>query len=199
MSQGLDRVRQAARQRKKEQFTALIHHLDVDLLRESFFWLQRKAAPGVDGVTWQQYREGLEERLVQLHGRIHRNAYRATPSRRRGGVGTSRSPARAVAAQGGAGLLRLPRRARQLPAHEGVPKPCHRSLAKGASAPWSADRTTWRRAFRLAAEWLPRAVSFTLGPMCASTPPTRAGARCANRARRDLCGGRPVTGGPIAI
>ena len=80
--QRLDRVRQAARQRKKEKFTALMHLVDVELLRESYFWLQRKAAAGADGVTWQQYGEGLEERLVQLHGRIHRNAYRATPSRR---------------------------------------------------------------------------------------------------------------------
>jgi hypothetical protein len=80
--QRLERVRQAARQRKKEKFTALMHLVDVELLRQSYFWLQRKAAAGVDGVTWQQYGEGLEERLVQLHGRIHRNAYRATPSRR---------------------------------------------------------------------------------------------------------------------
>lgn len=80
--QRLDRVRQAARQRKKEKFTALMHLVDVELLRQSYFWLQRKAAAGVDGMTWQQYGEGLEDRLVQLHGRIHRNAYRATPSRR---------------------------------------------------------------------------------------------------------------------
>ena len=59
-----------------------MHLVDVELLRESYFWLQRKAAAGADGVTWQQYGEGLEERLEQLHGRIHRNAYRATPSRR---------------------------------------------------------------------------------------------------------------------
>ena len=80
--QRLDRVRQVAKQRKKEKFTALMHLIDVELLRQSYFWLQRKAAAGVDGVTWQQYGEGLEERLVRLHGRIHCNAYRATPSRR---------------------------------------------------------------------------------------------------------------------
>lgn len=80
--QRLDRVRQAARQRKKERFTARMHLIDVELLRRSYFWLQRKAAAGVDGITWEQYGEALEERLVQLHGRIHRNAYRATPSRR---------------------------------------------------------------------------------------------------------------------
>lgn len=80
--QRLDRVRQAARQRKKEKFTALMHLVDVELLRQSYFWLQRKAAAGVDGVTWEQYGEGLEGKLVQLHGRIHRNVYRAVPSRR---------------------------------------------------------------------------------------------------------------------
>jgi RNA-directed DNA polymerase len=64
------------------KFTALLHHLTVDLLRESFYSLKRKAAPGVDGVTWQEYEDGLEDRLTDLHGRVHRGAYRATPSRR---------------------------------------------------------------------------------------------------------------------
>ena len=82
VSQRLDRVRQAARQRKKERFTALFHHLEVDLLRESFFWLQRKAAPGVDGVEWRDYERDLESRLIDLQDRLHRGAYRALPSRR---------------------------------------------------------------------------------------------------------------------
>ena len=64
------------------KFTALLHHLTVDLLRESFYSLKPKAAPGVDGVTWQEYETGLEDRLVDLHGRVHRGAYRALPSRR---------------------------------------------------------------------------------------------------------------------
>src|ERR1035438_1149896 len=55
MSQGLDGVRKAARERKQERFTALLHHLSVELLRDSFFALQRKASPGVDGVTWQDH------------------------------------------------------------------------------------------------------------------------------------------------
>lgn len=80
--QRLQRVHQAARQRKKERFTALMHLVDVELLRQSYFWLQKNAAAGVDGITWQQYGQGLEERLGDLHGRIQRNAYRATPSRR---------------------------------------------------------------------------------------------------------------------
>ena len=82
MSQGLDGVRQAAKERKQERFTALLHHLTVDLLRDSFFALKRKAAPGVDGVTWQEYESGLEDRLVDLHSRVHRGTYRAQPSRR---------------------------------------------------------------------------------------------------------------------
>src|SRR5215467_13014802 len=82
MSQGLPGVRKAAREHKKMKFTALLHHLTVDLLRESFYSLKRKAAPGVDGVTWQEYESDLENRLVDLHGRVHRGAYRALPSRR---------------------------------------------------------------------------------------------------------------------
>src|SRR6202049_3103659 len=66
VSRGLSGVRQRARERKQEKFTALLHHLTVDLLRESYFALQRKAAPGVDGETWQQYGTGLEDRLAQL-------------------------------------------------------------------------------------------------------------------------------------
>src|SRR6202795_2227587 len=82
MSQGLDGVRKAAKERKQERFTALLHHLNVDLLRDSFYALQRKASPGVDGVTWQEYETGLEDRLIDLHSRVHHGAYRAQPSRR---------------------------------------------------------------------------------------------------------------------
>ena len=82
MTQALDRVRHAARQRKKERFTALLHHVNVDTLRVAFYALKRKAAPGVDGVAWDDYAAGLEPRLGDLHGRIHRGAYRPQPSRR---------------------------------------------------------------------------------------------------------------------
>jgi RNA-directed DNA polymerase len=82
VSQGLDGVRQKARDNKQERFTALLHHLTVDLLRESFYALKRHAAAGVDGISWQQYEQGLEARLVELHGRVHRGAYRAQASRR---------------------------------------------------------------------------------------------------------------------
>jgi RNA-directed DNA polymerase len=79
---GLDRVRQAAKGDPKMRFTALLHHVNVDLLRSSYYNLKRGAAAGVDEVTWQEYGDGLEERLTDLHGRIHRGAYHAKPSRR---------------------------------------------------------------------------------------------------------------------
>src|SRR5712692_5999642 len=82
MSQGLAGVRQAARERKQERFTALLHHLSVGLLRDSFYALKRQASPGVDGVKWQEYETGLGDRLVDLHNRVHRGAYQARPSRR---------------------------------------------------------------------------------------------------------------------
>ena len=79
---GLARVREAARQDKKLRFTALLHHVSIDLLRESYYSLKKEAAPGVDGMTWEEYGGDLEARLSDLHGRIHRGAYRAQPSRR---------------------------------------------------------------------------------------------------------------------
>jgi len=79
---GLDRVGQTARLRKKERFTALLHHIDVESLREAFRALRRNAAAGVDGMVWEDYEAGLEARLTDLHGRVHRGAYRALPSRR---------------------------------------------------------------------------------------------------------------------
>jgi len=79
---GLERVREAAKRDGKLQFTALLHHVNIDLLRDSYHSLEKTAAPGVDGVTWQEYGDGLEERLTDLHGRIHRGAYQAQPSRR---------------------------------------------------------------------------------------------------------------------
>jgi RNA-directed DNA polymerase len=78
----LDRVRQAARKDRKTKFTALLHHITIDRLRAAYMALARRAAPGVDGVTWIAYGEGLEDRLVDLHARLHRGAYRAKPSRR---------------------------------------------------------------------------------------------------------------------
>ena len=82
VSQAFDRVRQAARLRKKEKFTALLQHINIDLLREAFFALRRDAAPGIDGLTWQAYEADLEQKLTDLHSRVHRGAYRALPSRR---------------------------------------------------------------------------------------------------------------------
>ena len=79
---GLDRVREAAKRDKGLKFTALLHHVSIDLLRSSYQSLKKRAAAGVDGMTWEEYGEGLEERLADLHGQIHRGAYQAKPSRR---------------------------------------------------------------------------------------------------------------------
>ena len=82
VSQGLQAVRQRAREHKQEQFTNLLHQVTPALLKDSYYALKRKAAPGVDGVTWKEYETGLEERLVDLHSRVHRGAYRARPVKR---------------------------------------------------------------------------------------------------------------------
>jgi RNA-directed DNA polymerase len=82
VTQALNRVRQVARQRKKERFTALLHHVNVDTLLAAFYALKRQAAAGVDGVTWLDYEMNLERNLEDLHGRVHRGAYRPRPSRR---------------------------------------------------------------------------------------------------------------------
>ncbi len=82
VSQALERVRQAARQRKKERFTALLHHISVASLQLAFFALKRDAAPGVDGLTWRAYEADLDRHLTDLHARVQRGAYRAQPTRR---------------------------------------------------------------------------------------------------------------------
>ena len=82
MSHALERIRQVAKTRKKERFTALFHHISVDLLREAFHELKADAAPGVDRLTWTDYEADLGRRLEDLHDRVHRGAYRALPSRR---------------------------------------------------------------------------------------------------------------------
>jgi group II intron reverse transcriptase/maturase len=83
MSQGLERVRKAAQQKKKERFTALLHYVTVDRLMDAFSSLKREAAPGVDGTTWLSYKQDLEVNLTRLHEQVHRGTYRALPSRRR--------------------------------------------------------------------------------------------------------------------
>ena len=82
VSQGLHGVREAARRDKGVRFTALLHHVNEGLLRDSFYLLKKQAAPGVDHVTWREYEQGVEGRIADLHGRVHRGAYRAQPSRR---------------------------------------------------------------------------------------------------------------------
>jgi RNA-directed DNA polymerase len=83
VSQAQGRIREAVNRNKKERLTALLHHADIDCLRQAFFSLKKRAAPGVDGVTWDQYAERLEGYLEDLHARVHAGTYRALPSRRR--------------------------------------------------------------------------------------------------------------------
>ena len=81
-SRGLLGVREAARKDSTLKFTALLHHVNEDCLTEAFFNLKKTAAVGVDGVTWHEYEQNMEANIADLHGRIHRGAYRASPSRR---------------------------------------------------------------------------------------------------------------------
>ena len=82
VSQALERVRLAARRGEKEKFTSLLHHVDPEMLRTSFYALKRNAAPGVDGMTWDTYEQGLDRRIEDLHARVQSGAYGALPSRR---------------------------------------------------------------------------------------------------------------------
>jgi RNA-directed DNA polymerase len=75
-------VREVARREKRTRFTALLHHVTTELLRNSFYALKREAAPGVDGLTWREYETGLNEKLADLHRRVHCGTYRAQPSKR---------------------------------------------------------------------------------------------------------------------
>ena len=82
VSQALERIRKAARERRTEKFTALFHHLSIDLLDEAFYELKENAAAGVDGLTWEEYEANIDRNIVDLHDRLQRGAYRALPSRR---------------------------------------------------------------------------------------------------------------------
>jgi group II intron reverse transcriptase/maturase len=82
VSQALERIRKVAREGKQERFTALFHHISIDLLEEVFFELEEGAAPGVDRLTWTDYEADFERNLEDLHDRVQRGAYRALPSRR---------------------------------------------------------------------------------------------------------------------
>ena len=82
VSQGLERVRKAARQRKKERFTALLHHVDEALLEWAYLELNSKAAAGVDGVTWREWGQELHSNVRRLRQRVSQGSYRALPVRR---------------------------------------------------------------------------------------------------------------------
>ena len=78
----LARVNDAAKRSRQTRFTALFHHLDVAALERAFRRLRRRAAPGVDGMTIAAYEQGLEEKLRDLHTRLHRGRYRCKPALR---------------------------------------------------------------------------------------------------------------------
>jgi RNA-directed DNA polymerase len=77
------RIREAVTRNGQGKLTALLHHINVDVLRASFFGLKKSAAPGVDEITWTDYVGTLEANLVDVHARVHTGAYRALPTRRR--------------------------------------------------------------------------------------------------------------------
>jgi RNA-directed DNA polymerase len=82
VSRDLDRVREVAVRDKQVRFTALMHHITLDRLRQAYWAISPKAAPGMDGVIWGTYGQDLEVNLADLHRRVHRGSFRATPSRR---------------------------------------------------------------------------------------------------------------------
>ena len=83
VSQAQTRIREAVTRNRKDELTALLHHINIDVLRTSFFGLKKTAAPGVDEMTWIEYAEHLEANLLDLHARVHTGAYRALPSLRK--------------------------------------------------------------------------------------------------------------------
>ena len=83
VTQAQARIRGAVTRNKKEKLTALLHHVDIDVLRWAFFNLKKRAAPGADGLTWADYAADLDRNLTDLHARVHSGAYRAVPSRRK--------------------------------------------------------------------------------------------------------------------
>ena len=83
VSRAQARIREAVIRNRQDKLTALLHHVNIDVLRASFFGLKKTAAPGVDEMTWSEYAEHLEANLLDLHARVHTGGYRALPSRRK--------------------------------------------------------------------------------------------------------------------
>ena len=81
VSQGAERIRQYVTRNPQEKLTALLHHVSEEALGEAYAGLRPDADPGADGTTWEAYGEGLDERMSDLHRRVHTGAFRATPSR----------------------------------------------------------------------------------------------------------------------
>src|ERR1700693_682198 len=83
VSQAQDRIRGVVTRNRRDKLTALLHHVNIDVLIGAYISLKKRAAPGVDGVTWDQYGVDLEANLTDLHARVHAGTYRALPSRRK--------------------------------------------------------------------------------------------------------------------
>jgi retron-type reverse transcriptase len=83
MLTAMARIRAAVKREPEGQLTALYHHIyDMAQLRAAYLGLKRGVAAGVDGETWQHYRQNREANLQELSGRLRRGAYRAAPVRR---------------------------------------------------------------------------------------------------------------------
>ena len=158
VSSDLDRVRQVARRDNKVRFTALLHHVTVERLREAYRAIRPDAAAGVDGVTWREYGLDLEANLRDLHARVHRGAYRARPVRRayipKAGWAAAAARGRRAggqdpAAGGGRGAERHLRQAPDNRHEEGNERFLHRS----------ASYTRWLRAMR----WRPARAQRSVG------------------------------------
>src|SRR6476660_5358776 len=95
VSQALDRIRKVAKERKKEKFTALFHHINIDLLEEAVYELKENAAPGVDRLTWKDYEAAFERNIGDLNNRVQRGVSGiAVPARIYSQARRSAAPAR---------------------------------------------------------------------------------------------------------
>src|ERR1035437_8503362 len=186
VSQRLNHVRKAARGRKKEKFTALLHHVTVDLLWEAFLALKRQAAPGTDGVTWEDYELQLEDNLKDLQARVQSGRYRAMPVKRR-------FIPKADGKQRPLGVTALDDKIVQR-AVSMVLNQIYEEDFLGISYGFRPGHEAHRN--RVAAQ-SPHSSPMARRTLCRQTP--EVGAECPNGACSDLCGGRPAMGVPPTV
>ena len=82
VSTKLQRIAEMAREHPERAFTNLAHYIDLDFLREAFRLTRKDGAPGVDGVTGEEYEKNLEVNLQSLLDRFKSGRYRAPDVRR---------------------------------------------------------------------------------------------------------------------